>query len=402
MPKFRFDAVAEDGRRARGVLEAEGVTEATNLLLAQGFQPRRLKERKAFGQFEIIARKAKAVEVMQFSRQMAAFIRTGVPILDAIEVMREEMKDKVLSRVLADVAVRLRRGDSFADAVAEHAKAFPPFYVSILRSAELTGQLDLVLEQLSEYMERDLEAKRNIRGALVYPALVLAMSVVAVAVMTVFVLPRFQEFFASFDAELPFMTRLLIDVAGITSSYGLLGVWGFVLVVVGAAMGVRTERGRWLKDRLFLRLPIIGTVVRYAVVERFCRILGSMARAGVPVPDAMDIAGDGAHNLVFKRGLIVARQQMMEGQGLARPISQTGLFPAAVTQMLRAGEDTGTLDEQLDSMARHYERELGHKIKKLTDLFEPAIVIVVGAVVGFVAVALVSALYGIYNQVDIG
>ena len=176
----------------------------------------------------------------------------------------------------------------------------------------------------------------------------------------------------------------------------------FILVsVVGFLTFGRTPTGRHVRHRTLLKMPLVGVVVRYAVVERFCRILCAMVKAGVPLPDALRLGADGSNNAVFERALVTAREQMIEGQGLAEPIKATKLFPGAVNQMLAVGENTGTLDAQLESMAAYYEKELEYKLKNLTTMFEPITIAGVAGIVGFVAVALVSAMYGVFNQVKV-
>jgi type IV pilus assembly protein PilC len=171
-------------------------------------------------------------------------------------------------------------------------------------------------------------------------------------------------------------------------------------VILLVLAGLRTHGGRYLRDRMLLALPVLGDVVRFTIVERFCRILTSMLDAGVPVPDALQMASAGTNNLVYQRSLDVARTEMLEGAGISRPLARTYLFPTTVTTMMRVGEETGTLDDQLETMAAYYENELQYKLKKVTTLFEPLSVILVGVFVGFVAVALVSAMYGIFQQVE--
>jgi len=273
--------------------------------------------------------------------------------------------------------------------------------MSVLRSAEATGELDVVLRQLALYIERDMEAKRQIRSALVYPGLVTLLAIVTVVVMTVFVLPRFETFFESFDAELPLPTRMLLNTTGFLTTWWVLIVGSLVALVIAVMGGVRTGGGRLLKDRFLLRVPVLGDVVRFSVIERFCRVLTAMLEAGVPIPEALRLASDGANNMVYERSLKVARTEMLEGDGISRPLTRTQLFPRTVTSMVRVGEETGTLDDQLKVVAAYYENELQYKLKKLTNLFEPLVVILVGVFVGFVAVALVSAMYGIFNQVDV-
>jgi type IV pilus assembly protein PilC len=401
MPNFRYSAVTADGKLVTGSLKGPSIHGVASQLVDRGLEVRGVRAARNPLKFEITAVKADRADVMHFSRQMSAFIKAGVPIADAIEMLQSEMKDKVLRSVLADMVEAIRRGDSLANAIAPHTDAFPPFYVSVLKSVEMTGKLDTVLDQLSQYLERDLEARRKIKAALAYPVMVLFMSFATVGIMAGFVLPRFQTFFEEFDAKLPLPTRMLLGFTAFTTTYWWAILAAFVTVVVLFLTVGRTPTGRKLKSTTLLKIPFVGPVVQYAVVERFCRILSSMVSAGVPLPESLRLAADGSNNVIYEKAIMEARDAMMEGQGLAGPIADTKLFPAAVTQMLAVGENTGTLDGQLESMATFYEQELEYKLKNLTTMFEPMAIFLMAGVVGFVAVALVSAMYGIFNQVDV-
>ena len=359
------------------------------------------KTKKRFWEYEITPKKIKPEEVMNFSRQAASFVKAGIPILDALQVIGEDSTDKKLKSVLDDIGVRVRAGESFGKAVEAHRTAFPKYFTSMVQSAELTGRLDEVLDQIARYMDRDLETRRRVKSAMAYPSVIGVMSILTVAILAGFVLPRFKTFFEGFDAELPLATRMLVAVTNFSADYGKLVVLGIVLFFVLLFLITRPEEGKYRRDALFLRIPQVGKLIRLAIVERFCRILSVMVEAGVPLPDAVDVASETSGNRVFRRGLATVRDEMIRGAGIAGPITESGLFPSAARQMIRVGEATGTLDEQLAAAAYHYGRELEYKLKRFTDLFEPAMILFMGVIVGFVAIALVSAMYGIFNQVEI-
>jgi type IV pilus assembly protein PilC len=225
------------------------------------------------------------------------------------------------------------------------------------------------------------------------------MSVGVVVVLATFVMPRFVVFFDSLHAKLPLPTRMLLAGSSFFS-HNILEIVGFVLLVVGVFVYMRRSvKGRAILDGIILKLPVLGLLVQAAVLERVCRVLSSMIRAGVDLPQAMSVTADSSNNAVYRNGINRIREQMMEGQGLAEPLAATGLFPGAARQMFRVGEETGTLDTQLETAAVYYHRELEVRVKHFTSLFEPAVIIFMGVVVGFVAVALISAMYGIYSQV---
>jgi len=230
---------------------------------------------------------------------------------------------------------------------------------------------------------------------------VLVMAIITITVLAVYVLPRFKDFFASLGAKLPLPTRMLIGLTDFLANWWWALLGGIVLIVVGFALLFRAHWGRRLRDRTLLKLWVVGEVVRYTIVERFCRLLASMMEAGVPLPEAMTVLGRGTNNVIFQEGLASVREAMVRGQGIAAPMAASKLFPGAVIQMVRVGEDTGSLDQQLEAAAAYFDKELDYKIKKLTSLFEPAVILFMGLIVGFVAIALVSAMYGIYNQVNI-
>jgi type IV pilus assembly protein PilC len=352
--------------------------------------------------FEITQKKVKRRNLMHFSRQLAVFVRAGVPMLDAIEAITEEMDDKVFLKALTDIRERLRSGETFAAAAAAHPEVFPEVYASILATAEYTGHLDDSLDRIALYIERDLEARRKVKEALFYPTIVFALSIVVVVILTVWVIPKFETFFKSFNAKLPLPTRILLSVAHFFSSWWFLLVGGLVLIGLLVLATLNSEKGRERVDALVLKVPMLGDLVHHAILERFCRILSAMVLSGVPLPEALVVTATATNNAVFKKGLAKAREGMMRGEGLAAPMAESNLFPASARQMFKVGESTGTLDDQLEVAATYFDRELDYKLKRFTSLFEPAVILFAGLFVGFVAIALVSAMYGIYRQVHIG
>ncbi len=357
-----------------------------------------LAARKSIWQFELTRKKVPRKDLMHFSRQLAVFIKAGIPIQDALEAIHEEMGNKFFRSVVEDIIDSLREGATFADACKPHEGAFPNYYLGILRSAELTGRLDSVLVQLSDYIDRDVEARRKITSALTYPAVIAVLAVVVVVILTTVVLPKFEAFFETLDTELPAPTRLLLGISAWLTSYWHVVLGGLLLVLFVLVVGLRTDRGRGWRDRALLKVPVLGDLLRHVVLERFCRILSSMMQAGVALPEALRVTTEATSNHVYQTGLVHARDAMMRGEGLATPLIETGLFPPSAKQMFRVGENTGTLDEQLATAAVYFERELDYKIKRFTNLFEPAVILAMGLVVGFVAVALVSAMYGIFSK----
>jgi len=397
--KFHFEAYDTAGDRVTGTESAASSGALHLALLQKGFQPIEVTEKKSILQFELTKKKVPRKDVKNFTRQLAVFIRSGIPIMEALEVIVEETPNKLLNAILKKMVEDLRAGDTFAAAASSHPEAFPTFYVGILESAELTGNLDGVLNQLADYIERDMKARGRISAALVYPAVVSVMSVVTVIVLGAFVLPRFVVFFKSLHAKLPLPTRMLLSASSFMSTYWYIIAAIVIALVAGFVSMRRSPKGQARLDQLLLKLPVVGDLTQTAILERVCRVLSSMLRAGVDLPRSVTITAESSNNAIYKNALLSIRDEMMEGQGLAGPIARSGLFPGAARQMFRVGEETGSLDQQLEVAAGYYSRELETKLERATSLFEPAVIILMGVVVGFVAVALISAMYGIYSQV---
>jgi type IV pilus assembly protein PilC len=400
MVKYKYEATAGGGQRIHGVTDAVSVKTAMAALVDRGLDVRTLKEKKSLLKFEVTKKKLPQGELMHFSRQLAAFVRAGIPIVEAIEVIEEETVDKTLRQVLVGVRESLISGDTLSAALTPYETLFPQFYIDMVKAAELTGKLDDVLDDMSRYIKRDLDARKKIKSALIYPIVILFVSIITIVVLSVFVLPRFKVFFKSFNATLPLPTRMLIGLTDFLTAYWLALLIALVVVLTTLMAVGRTAPGRKFRDRMLLRAPVIGGVIRFSIVERFCRLLATMMQAGVPLPEAMAVLGQGTKNVLFQTGLAKVRAAMLRGEGLARPLSASELFPGAVVQMVRVGENTGTLDSQLEVASDYYGQELEYKIQHLTSLFEPAVIILMGAAVGFVAIALISAMYGIYRQVQ--
>jgi type IV pilus assembly protein PilC len=348
-----------------------------------------------------IGRAVKLEELMNFTRQTSAFLRAGVPILDSLAVVAEEGASKKMREVLADIQLRLRSGSTFGDALVQHPKVFPGYYVAIVRAAELTGKLDDALDQLAAYLEREVVARKQVRSSLTYPTIVFFLAIVAMVILAVYVLPKFRSLYTSLHAHLPLPTRMLLSFTNFFSHW-----WWLVLLIVGVVVLVMFaifggEHGKRRRDVALLKLPAIGGLFKLIAIERFCRVLAALVSTGVPLPDAVQVSAESTNNRVFQEKLVTVREAMMRGEGLARPIQQAGIFPPAARQMIRVGEATGSLDHQLQNAAVFYERELNYELKRVTDMFEPAIILIVGAAVAFIAVAQISAMYSIYHQVKV-
>lgn len=401
MTTYRYEAVDQQGVPTHGRLRADSVMVATRQLTDRGLSsiafapqhPRRLTLGRS---------KLRRKDLLHLTRQLAAFLAAGIPLVRSLRMLINQQRGGQLQRAaLMDISVGIQNGESLATAASAHPEIFPAYYLGILRAAEVTGNVDVVLGRLADYIERDLDERRKLQSALIYPIIVVCLALIALIVLTTYVLPKFESLFASFDATLPRPTRMLLWVADIGIRWLYIIVIPIVIVIAFSLAARASEKVRMVKDRCALRIPLVGGIIRLAIIERFARMLAPMTGAGIPLPEAMFITAEGLENRLFRTRLLTARSRMIRGEGIAEPLAATGLFPDEIDEMLAVGEETGTIDAQLEYVANYSANELDYRVKRLVALFEPALIITVGLMVGFVAVAMVSAIYGIYHQVDI-
>ncbi len=337
MPKFAYAAIDASGATIEGFEKGDTLGDVRANLLAKNLYPVKIEEKRGALQFEISQEKVKKKELMHFTRQLSVFVRAGIPITEALDIIGDETADVALRRTIVDMTEDLRNGGTLSDAARKHPEAFPNYYMGILQSAELTGKLDETLDNLAGYLERELETRSKVMGALSYPMVVMVLAVVTVAVLAGYVLPQFKPLFEELDAELPLPTRMLLGIATLFSDMIYIPLTFFALMFGTMFWLFKTESGKAPKDKLLLRIPIIKGIIEYAVLERFCRILGAMVKAGVPLPEGFKTTTESVDNIVFQEALESAQEVMLEGGGFSRPLADTGMFPGAAKQMFKVG-----------------------------------------------------------------
>ncbi|MFT4657814.1 MAG: type IV pilus assembly protein PilC [Candidatus Aldehydirespiratoraceae bacterium] len=395
MPKFSYAAIDPAGSSIEGVTKAETISAARTILVGKNLFPTKIEEKRGILDFELTKEKVKKKELMHFTRQLAVFVKAGIPLTDALVTIGDETEDVALRRAISALTDDLRNGGLLSVAAAGHPEVFPNYYVGILQSAELTGQLDTALESLAEYLEREIDTRSKVVGALSYPMVVMVMAFGTVLLLAGYVLPQFKPLFEELNAELPIPTRMMLFFSRFFTDLWFVTAAFFAVVFAVMTFLFKHPVGIIWKQRLVLKIPVIGGIVDYSILERFCRILGAMVKAGVPLPEGLKTTTQATSNIVYSERLEIAREQMLEGRGFSGPLIETELFPGAAKQMFKVGEETGTLDDQLEIAAIYFDRELESRIKRFTTLFEPIMIVFVGLIVGFVAVALVSAMYGV-------
>ncbi len=399
MPKFAYSAIDATGAEIEGTTKADTLGTARTILVEQNLFPIKIEEARGLFDFELTKEKVKKKNLMNFTRQLSVFVKAGIPITDALTTIGDESTDTALRRAIGEMVDDLRNGGALSASAAQHPQVFPNYYVGILQAAELTGRLDESLDSLSQYIQREMDTRSKVVGALAYPLVVMVLAMFTVMVLAGYVLPQFKPLFEELDADLPLPTRMMLFVARFFTDLWYITAIAFLLFIAMVLFLTVHPSGKEIWQRLSLKIPIIGGIIEYAILERFCSVLHTMLRAGVAIPSAMETTIEAVSNVVYREQLDIARQQMLEGSGFTQPLIETELFPGAARQMFKVGEETGTLDQQLEVAGEYFNRELEYRIKTFTTLFEPIMIIFVGVVVGFVAIALVSAMYGVLGGV---
>jgi len=397
---FSYIAYTEDKKLVRGKLSASSEKMATQLLSYGGYRVVSLKEHVPFFDKEkFLARftRIKSGEISMFSRQLALLLEAGTDIVTALDLLQEQITNQTLKKKIGEVASDIRAGSSLSIALSRHPRAFSPMYHRAIAAGEQGGNLEVVLRQMANHIEKGLKTEKQVRSALTYPFIVVIVAVIVVIILATFVLPAFTNMYAEFGIELPLITRILIAISDWFSQYGFYLILAIVAAVAAVYLYIRTPAGKHWWDTTVLRLPVIGRIVHLGELSRCCRTVSLLIRIGLPLPEVMAMAINNSNNKVVADNLTGVQQELIRGEGLARPMAKRELFLPLMTQMTRVGEETGNLDNTLDTVADSFEMEASDKTASAVTLIQPVMTIIIGLLVGFVVLAMVSAMYSIYG-----
>ena len=400
---FIYVAYTEDKRLVKGKLSATSEAAAADLLSYGGYQVVSLKSfTRFFDKEKLLSRfsQIKPREIIMFSRQLALLLESGTDIVTTLDLLQSQVTNRTLKGIIGEVASDIRGGSSLSVALQKHPRAFSQMYHRAIAAGEQAGNLEVVLRQMADYIERGVTTEKRVKNALTYPIIVAIVAIIVMALLVTFVLPSFTELYTTFEVELPLATRILIGFTDWFSQYGLY----LVLVIVAAvAIGfayTRTPAGKYQWDKLSLNLPIMGRINLLSELARCCRTMALLFRVGLPLPEIMTMATYGTTNKVMAEALTEVQQELIRGEGLSRPMARRKLFLPLMVQMVGVGEETGNLDNTLATVAQSYEVEVDDKTSAAVGLIQPVMTIIIGLLVGFVVLALVSAMYEVYGQLS--
>jgi type IV pilus assembly protein PilC len=390
------------GVKARGEIEADSKEAVSNQLKSRGMIVLDIADKHASREIELsFLKTVKAGELAVFSRQLATMISSGLSILRALYVLEEQTDNKFLKETVVQVRKDVEAGLSLSGAMESHPKVFNPLFVAMTRAGEAGGLLESALMQVADQLEKEASLRRQIRSAMIYPALVITFAVGVMMALVAFLVPVFAGVFKQFGGELPAITQV-----SVTMSHAVVGYWWAMFAGTGLAIFafIKWKKSTWGRpqwDRFRLRVPMkIGAIVQQVAVARWSRTLSSLMGAGVPLLLALEIVGKTGGNVVVEEAMDGVIASVKRGGTLAEPLSKTSIFPTMVTHMVGVGEETGALDAMLGKVADFYEDQVEASVKALTSILEPVMIIVIGSIVGFIVVSMYMPMFTVYNHIE--
>lgn len=404
MAIYQYNVLDPNGKTITGTLEADSEGAVISRLQEQRLHILNIKRRSgAVAKAPAQAAKGKKVKLAQlvvFTRQLATMIEAGIGIVKCLEILGNQTKDPGLAAVLEVCKKDVKGGMSLSEAFTKHPGVFSKLYVNMIKAAEVGGILDTILERVAQFLEKEQEIRNKIKGAMMYPIIVLIFAFSMVGALFVFVLPKFKEIFASMNVEMPPATALLFAMSDVLRSY--------IYVPIGFAIGgwfaikwiLKQPAGRYRYDQLKLRLPVVGELVQKMAVSKFSRTFGTLIASGVPMIRSLEIVGETSGNMVIAKAVEQAREAIREGQRVSTPLAASGVFPPMVTHMIDVGEETGRLSDMLVKVADFYDDEVDNAVKGLTSMIEPCLIVFMGLVVGFIAISIMAPIFKIVTSIE--
>ena len=333
-------------------------------------------------------------DIVIFTRQFATMIDAGLPLVQALDILSTQVESKTLSNTLAQVKVDVESGATYADALKKHPRVFNELYVNMVAAGEAGGILDTILNRLAAYIEKSMKLKKKVKGAMVYPLVVSSIAILVIAVIMIFVVPTFSKMFVTLGGTLPGPTRLIINTSDFIAGIGgLITLMVIIGIVVFIAQVRRTEKGKFVLDKILLKLPIFGPLVNKVAVAKFTRTLGTLVSSGVPILDGLEITAKTSGNKIVEYAILDVRKGVVGGKTLAEPITKAKVFPPMVTHMIAVGESTGALDAMLSKIADFYDDEVDDAVSNLTAMMEPMLMVFLGGAVGFIVIAMYMPIF---------
>ncbi len=390
MPTYKYTAKTHDGQNVMGKIIANNQTEVIEKLREKKLIIITINEVKESSLFKasVGRKKVKQEDLVIFTRQLSTMIEAGIPILQSLDALQEQMTQPYFKTVISTMRDDIQLGSSLSAAFAKHPRVFDTLYVNMVRVGETGGVLSGLLDRISGYLEKSMRLTQKVKSALIYPAVVITMAGLITAFLLVKVVPTFAGIYTSFGRELPYMTQLLISVSNTLKTQLLYYVVGFIVLGFLLRQWYKTDRGALMIDTAKLRIPVIGDLLRKVAISRFSRTLATLVQSGVPILESLDIVGKSIGNKLLEVVVVDIKNNVREGESIATPLIKSNVFPPMVTRMIAIGEKSGQLEKMLTKIAEFYDDQVDAAVAGLTSIIEPVIIGFLGIVVGFIVIAL--------------
>ncbi len=398
MPTFEYTAKKKDGTSQKGTITANSQASALEALQERGVQPLLVKKASKSWNFDIPLPnqgKVKKQELVVFTRQFATMVNAGVPIARTLSTLRDQAESDAFKKVLSDIVDDVEGGVQLSAAMEKHPKAFSRVYVNMIRAGEEGGILDQIADRLANQVEKDSEMKGKVKSAMIYPAVILLITLGAFVFIMVSIIPKLAEIFDQVEGELPIQTKIMLGISNFMTNQGLLLLIIIIVTVIAFIRFVRTTKGKYIFDTALLKAPIFGNIVLKVNVARFARTFSSLSTAGVSVLDSLHVTSGALSNSVIRNGLDRSAEQIKNGGAIAKSLEKQEIFPPLIIQMSSVGEETGQIDVVLDKVAEFYEKEVDRVMSGLTSIIEPLLILVLGGMVGMI----VASVFGPISQI---
>ncbi len=391
MDTFKWQGKNRQGKKIKGEIEALSESVVTLSLRKQGITD--LKVRKKAKDIEInlpfVKARVPEKDVVVFTRQFATMINAGLPIIQCLEIQSSQQENKEFKKVLTTIKGDVEKGETLADALKKHPLVFDSLYGNMVEAGETGGALDVILGRLAFFMEKNMKLKKKVKGALVYPASVLCVAVIVIAIMMIFVIPSFQKMFSGFGAELPLLTQIIVNISAFLRGNIIFILAAlFLTIFILKRLYRNSDKVHYFFDNMFLKMPIFGPLLRKVAVAKFTRTLGTMISSGVPILASLDIVARTSGNVVLEKAIMNTRESISQGKTIAEPLMDSGIFPSMVVQMISVGETTGALDQMLNKIADFYDDEVDTAVNAITSLIEPLLMVFLGGILGTMIVGM--------------
>jgi type IV pilus assembly protein PilC len=420
MPRYSYKAQNPQGQKKSGEIVAADKPRAKNMLANKGLRVLKLtamapeqeegtqrkglsryiyKDRHGRIQIELTESLPNTKELALFTKQFSMMIENGIPMLQALQLLKEQQKKEAFCEIIGKIIKSIEEGSNLSDALEPYPRVFDSLYVAMARAGEASGRLDKILRQLVTYIEKAAKLKSQVKSALTYPSLIVVVSIGVIAILMVFVVPSFAEQFQESGQELPGLTQMVISMSNFFMNEWHKMLIGLVLAALGLRYYYNTDRGRGVIDRLILKAPIIGDVMRKIAIGRFCSTMATMLSSGVSILEALNICAASSGNKTVEEFVQTVKDEISKGESFSEPLMQSELFPKMVSSMVAVGESTGTLDEALAKVTEIYDDEVDAAVSAMMSMIEPAMIVIIGSIVGFILIAMYLPIFDMASTV---